>query len=130
MYVYILIQLRRAVNTRMYKIQKLNSLRQQVEMAETLGAEPLQIFHQIVFPQIHPLACRLSGVAALWLVGDFALSRIVFSQDVVLAQVVQGLINGYHLDVGMAVMNVVIFIGFILYLFFERLGRVGHYEAH
>ncbi len=109
--------------------QRLTSLKMQIEVAQVLGAHHWLIFREVIWPQIHPMAARLAGIASLWMVGDFALSRVIFSQDIVLAQVVQGLINSYHLDIGMAVMNVVILIGLALYFLFEGFGRVFSYKT-
>jgi thiamine transport system permease protein len=104
--------------------QHLMGLQGQVEVAQILGADELQTFRRVVWPQAHGFAARLAGVAGMWILGDFALAKIIFSQDVFVAQVSQGLANSFRLDSAVAVMDIVVILGLLVYYLFERFGHV------
>jgi thiamine transport system permease protein len=96
----------------------------QIEIAETLGASNFLIFKDIIFPQLLPSATRMGGLAAVWLIGDFALSKYVFTDEKVIGQVIYSLMNSFRVDQAMAIMTLNLLIGFIVFYFFIRISDV------
>jgi thiamine transport system permease protein len=109
--------------------QQMVGLQSQIEAAETLGAGELLLFRRVTWPQMHPMAARLAGISSMWIIGDFALSKIIFSSDVLVAQVSQGLVNSYRLDSAMAMMDIVVILGLLVYSLFERFGHVRRFTS-
>lgn len=111
----------------LYKLgfeQALNALAKQVEIAQQLGSGAKQILLQIVYPQVIPLAFRLSGIAALWTVGDFALCKVIFTRNFLFAQLIEDLMAAYRIESATSMMGLLMFIGFMLYLLFAGVGYV------
>lgn len=103
--------------------QRLESLQGQTQVARTMGASPMLIFQKIILPQTAELASRLSAVAALWALGDFALSKIIISRPATLALVAESLMSSYRIEGAMAVTALILFFGLILCWLFQVLGK-------
>ena len=85
----------------LYRLQwdgLLQSLSGQIRIADSLGASPALIFTRILIPQVAKTLGVLSGLAALWAWGDFALSHVIAEGPVTLALTAQSLLNSYHLN--------------------------------
>lgn len=78
----------------------LNSFQRQNEVATILGSSNAETFRYILLPQISSRAGLLSGIAAIWAAGDFAMSRILGHKDITLGMMVDNLITTYRVDLG------------------------------
>jgi len=105
-------------------VQRLEGLRGQVQVARTMGADARMIFQKILLPQTLDLACRLSAVASLWALGDFALSKMIISRPATLALMAESLMSSYRIEGAMAVTALILFFGFILFLVFRGVENV------
>lgn len=77
--------------------EKLNSLAQQVEVAQVLGASRRQIFSGIVWPQMKYTSHTMAGLVATWACGDFAVSRILSTSDFTLSLILESLLTSYRM---------------------------------
>lgn len=105
--------------------RRLESLEPQIQTARTLGAGDFLIWRRIVRPQIWSLACVLAGVASLWAFGEFALGRVMLSQNLNWALLSESLMSSYRIEAGLGVGFLILFSGSLLFTFFWRLGHVG-----
>lgn len=78
-------------------------------------------FRTVIWPELRSQIFLVSGVAALWASGDFALARFVFLKDSTLAMVAQTLMAGYRIELGFAVMLLNLLVGSFAFLFFATL---------
>ena len=102
----------------------LDGLQRQREVSQTLGASRLFYFRHVVVPQLAGRASTLAGLAAVWAVGDFAVSRILAHQDLTLALMTETLMTGYRLGLA-TVLSVVIFgVSAICFIILKGVGRV------
>lgn len=97
---------------------QLEELRGQFRMAQLLGASRWQIFRYILWPQTSRGAFQLAGVAGFWAVGDFALSVMLFREDITAAQWIKSLISFYRIEMAAVALWPLIFVGILCYLFF------------
>ena len=103
---------------------QVDGLARQHETAEILGASPWLRFVHVTLPQTAPAAGRLAGIAALWAVGDFAVSRIVAHHDLSLAMVTETLMSGYRLGLATVLTLGVLFVGGSCFFFMRGIGNV------
>lgn len=106
-------------------LQKILSLDEQMEMANHLGAGSLMVFRKITWPQSLPLISLMSGLAGVWAVGDFSLSRVVAGRDVNLAMWVQSLIEQYRWDIALVLSWSILLCALIVFSFFWGLAYVA-----
>ena len=100
----------------------------QREMALQLGATTGYIFKKVVFPQVAHQIFILSGLAAVWSMSDFTISRIILEKDWSLGLWMQSLVNQYRWDVAVAGCWLLILCGFIVFFFFWSVSRVCRRE--
>lgn len=79
-------------------VEKLESLRAQVEIAEVFGLSSSSKTRNIIWPQVADLASLLTALSVIWTLGDFAFSRIFFFRDETMAMVVHSLLSSYRVD--------------------------------
>ena len=103
---------------------KLDSLVNQIEVAELMGGNHFFIFKKIIFPQVRPTLLFLSGLGAFWAIGDFAVSQIIFGSDVTLALYIQGLVGSYRLELANLMTVALLVIGILIFTFFKELNYV------
>lgn len=102
----------------------INALRSQVDVARTMGASWGCVFRSVVFPQIIRGVGFLSGLAALWACGEFALSSIVATEDVTLALMARTFLSTYQLELSSLFVWLSLFCGLLCFLLFGGLGYV------
>lgn len=100
------------------------SLLPQQEIARTLGASSFQVWRFITLPQVLPSSLKLGGVLGFWILGDFALARIVFNYDATLAMHIESLMSSYRIDAALALSAVLVALGVLVYLLFWGLSYV------
>lgn len=96
---------------------ELQSLQPQLTAAYAMGAEKKQIFREILFPQVVGRAGLLSGLAAIWACGDFAVSRVLAHRDLNLAMMTETLMTAYRLNQATVLSSLIILAGFICFIF-------------
>jgi len=111
-------------------VQKLDSLQEQMDSVAVLGARPLKIFVQGVFPQILPQLSLMSGLAAVWTMGDFAMSRVIAGGDITLAMWVQSLVDQYRWDMALVLSWLILLTSFGVFGFFWSLSYVSHQKLN
>lgn len=106
--------------------QSLDSLNRQVEVAEVFGASEWIIFRKIKWPQLHSKAVDLVSLLAIWVGGDFAVSRILAEKDLSLAMLVESLMTGYRLSQAGLLSLLLIFVILIGVVVIKGVGHVIH----
>lgn len=101
----------------------LQSLSWQSDVAEIMGASRGLIFRKIIFPQVIKRGCFLAALCGFWCLGDFAISKIIFAQEISLAMLTESLMSSYRIQAAYAVSSVVLLLGIFL---FVLLGALGH----
>lgn len=101
----------------------LKSLSRQVEVAKTMGASARQIFSNVLFPQCVQGIGALSGYAAFWAVGDFALSRLVADRTISVGMLVDDLLGSYRLASATGLVWLLILMGGALFFLFYSVGK-------
>tara|TARA_B100000749_G_scaffold279661_1_gene273024 strand:+ start:7045 stop:8493 length:1449 start_codon:yes stop_codon:yes gene_type:complete len=109
---------------RMYGRAFIEPLQKQIEVAKVHGAGSGLILKSILFPQMVQPLCWLSGVAAFWGAGDFALSRVLLGQDRTLALLVETLLGAYRLDMATVVALAMLLVGAVCMGLFVGAGYV------
>jgi thiamine transport system permease protein len=98
---------------------------QQVLVAESLGASRWKILKWILIPQLSGTAAFVGSVAALWSLGDFGLSRFIFSQQKTLGMFLQSLMSSYHLDQALCLSSLLLVLSFFLISTFAGIAYVS-----
>ncbi|WP_413559852.1 ABC transporter permease subunit [Bdellovibrio sp. HCB209] len=94
---------------------ELRALENQTNIAYAMGASPLQIFQEIMFPQISGKAGVLAGIGAVWACGDFAVSRILAHRDLSIAMMTETLMSSYRLNQATVLSLLIILAGIICF---------------
>lgn len=113
-----------ASSFRLSLASSLSHLLPQIEVAQILGAKPVKIFKELIFPQMIKQLVFASGVGSMWSCGDFALSSILSSEDFHLALIIKSLAASYRLDAAQLLMFILYGVALILFLLWWRLGNV------
>lgn len=107
-------------------LKKVESLSTQVESVALLGASSGKIFWRGLFPQVLPQISLLSGLASVWAMGDFAISKIIAGRDITLAMWVQSLVDQYRWDMALVLSWMILLASFAVFGFFWSLSYVSH----
>ncbi len=99
----------------------LYSLENQIQTAQTLGADMKHIFKKIIWPQCASPFFLLGGVASFWASGDFAYTMITSQGATNLAIITQQLLERYRIEQGLALIWILLFIGSLCFLFFRKI---------
>lgn len=78
--------------------ERLKALQSQIEHADLLGANAYLTFKEVTWPQIKSQTRFLGALVATWACGDFAVSRILSTQDFTLGLIVQTLLSTYRMS--------------------------------
>jgi thiamine transport system permease protein len=106
---------------------QLRFLKNQTEIAKVLGAGRAQIYFQITWPQIQSKVILASSLAALWSLGDFAVSTFFISGDQTLGLMVIDLIGRYRLEQASFLSLMILILGLLIFQLLQRVFRyVGH----
>lgn len=96
----------------------LNSLENQIQTAQTLGANRTHIFKKIIWPQCTSSFFLLGGAAGFWAVGDFAYTMITAQEKTNLAITAQQLLERYRTEQGLALIWILLLTGSLSFFFF------------
>lgn len=94
---------------------ELHALHSQMTVAYAMGASHRQIFREVLFPQLSVRAGLLSGIAAIWACGDFAVSRILAHRDLSIAMMTETLMSGYRLNQAIVLSGLIIVAGVLCF---------------
>lgn len=103
---------------------ELQALRTQAQISYSMGASPWQIFAEIIFPQVSARAGFLSGIAAVWACGDYAVSRILAHRDLSLGMMTETLMSGYRLNQAILLSSLIVVCAGLCFVFFIGGSRV------
>ena len=109
---------------RLFYFSKLSQLRKQVQWAQVMGVGWNRIFFLVLWPQLLPHICFLSGLGALWACGDFALSSMLVEGNLSLTLKIQSLFKSYRLQEALNLLWPLIFSCGIVYSVFQGLAYV------
>lgn len=90
--------------------EKLNSLSMQVQVAQVMGARPLQIWLSVIWPQMRSISIYMAGLVATWACGDFAVSRILSTRDFTLSLILESLLTSYRMGLASLLSVLLIFL--------------------
>jgi ABC-type Fe3+ transport system permease subunit len=105
-------------------LSSLKKLQSQREIAVVLGANSLSSFLLVVWPQIHPVLMRISAYVGIWSMGDFAISRILATNDRTLALYVNSLVSNYRLNESVHFAVLLLGLMMIYFLVWKGIGHV------
>lgn len=105
--------------------QNFTRLHLQMDSARQLGANSLFVFIKIILPQMAHTIFSLSGLAAIWAMSDFTISRLILEKDWSLGLWVQSLVQQYRWDIAVVGCWLLLFCGLIVFLFFWSVARVS-----
>ncbi len=91
----------------------------QREISDVLGAKPSDYILRILFPQILPQAGRIAGLAAAWMAGDFAISKILAYKHMSLAMLIENLMSSYRFNQAAVLSLGIIIVSLIQFSFFR-----------
>ena len=97
----------------------LHSLNNQIQTAQTLGADIQHIFKKIIWPQCAPSFFLLGGIAGFWASGDFAYTMITAQGKTNLAIMTQQLLERYRTEQGLALIWLLLLTGSLSFFFFR-----------
>ncbi len=103
---------------------ELQALRSQAQISYSMGASSWQIFTEIIFPQVTTRAGFLSGLAAVWACGDYAVSRILAHRDLSLGMMTETLMSGYRLNHAILMSSLIVVVAGLCFAFFVGGSRV------
>ena len=105
-------------------MEQVSSLKEQVVQAQLMGATRGHIFKKITFPQLQGTLFFLSGLAAFWGIGEFALTGMILGKNDTLATTIQGLLNSYRLEDATVLVVYLLGIGLLVFGFLNGLKYV------
>ncbi len=105
--------------------QRMEDLTDLLVQAALLGATPEKTFRKLVLPQILPTISRLSGFASLWMMGDFAITRLFFSKDQTFSLAMQSLMDQYRWSTALSLAWPLLACCLFVFLFFGSLAYVA-----
>jgi len=78
----------------------------------------------IVLPYFWQKVWRISGVGAVWMLGDFALGKIILGSETTLPLLIEGLVNSYRLDAGIALSGMLMLLSLLVWMIFRGVSLV------
>jgi thiamine transport system permease protein len=104
--------------------KNIQELKKSREVATVLGAARKTIFFRIELPQVFKRACFFSGLMAVWMVGDFGLSRILAYKDFSLALMSETYLSSYRMAEATLLSFFVLIVGLLVLTIFWSLSYV------
>lgn len=104
--------------------RRLESLKNQYQVAEICGASSWLIFSSVTFPQIKSWIAFLSGLGSLWAFCDFALAKMVLGSQNYSVLIVESLLSSYRSDAGLSLAVIQLAIGSVFFLLFGGMAHV------
>lgn len=102
----------------------LKSLESQILIARTLGVSQYNIFFKVILPQCSSSLFLLGSVASIWALGDFAFTGVTAGHKTNLSILAQQLIHQYRWEEGLAVIFILLFLGFIIFFIFYWISSI------
>lgn len=114
---------------RLFLESSYNKLLRQVEVAKCMSASKLTILYRVLLPQLQKKLFFVGALSGTWAVGDFALTRVIATNDFTLALKVSSLLKNYRLELASFYIWVLILCCLCLFLFFWSLSYVFDKES-
>ena len=108
----------------------LRRLKNQIQLADLMGAGRVLSFVKITWPQCARTFLFLSGIAAFWACGDFAYSSIVAGEQVHLALLIQELFSSYRFELATVLTWFLILSGIVCFSLFAGGAFVLHKKSY
>ena len=108
----------------------INRLEKQVKTAELMGAGPIKIFSNIVWPQCAPQFLFLAGISAFWASGDFAYSGLVSFEEQHLAMLIKDIFSSYRFDLAVGLNWLLMILGGLCFSLFAGVGFVFYKKSY
>jgi len=89
-----------------------------VQAARLMGASWSRILFEIVWPQVASQVLRASGLAALWAIGDFAMTGIIAGNLQTVPLLMEDLLGNYRIESAQLLMLPLLFVGLSVYAIF------------
>ncbi len=107
--------------------ENLQHLRQQVLVARSFPVSWLKIFSQVLWPQCLSVMALLSGIAAVWACGDFAMTGLLSQSTEVstLASDMKGLLANYRIEQSLLYLWPLVVVSALVFFLFQGLAYVG-----
>lgn len=83
--------------------ETLKSLQNQIYVAQSFGASPRLIVKQVIWPQMKSTSRFMGALVATWVCGDFAVARILSTQDFSLGLILETLLTSYRMSLASVV---------------------------
>lgn len=109
---------------RMGMAPELARLETQRWIARSYGATPAFEFRWIIVPQVWEKAWVLAGIGAIWILGDFALAKMLIGGESTLPLVIEALIGSYRVDAGLCLGALLFLLSGLFWIFFRGVSRV------
>ena len=100
---------------------KIESLRDQVEVAQIIGRPWNKIFFHILWPQTLSHLAFLAGIAAVWASGDFALTGVLLSDGQSLALQIKNFLLNYRLTAAFYLLPILCMVIIVVFSVFQGL---------
>lgn len=107
-------------------LQKIASYDETLDEISLLGGRSSHTFFKGIWPQLLPQISLLSGLAAVWAMGDFAVSRVIAGRDITLAMWVQSLVDQYRWDIALVLSWLILGTSLLIFGFFWSLSYVSY----
>lgn len=103
----------------------MKNFERQREVGMILGSSDAKIYFYLVWPQLHPLLVRISGLVGIWAMGDFSVSRLLATRDHTLALQIESLTSHYRLDQGISLSLILILLMSVYFILWKGLFYVA-----
>ncbi len=103
-------------------VNRMDVIKNQIRVAELFGASKMHIFKSIQLPQMGPSLGFLSGLGALWSVGEFAVTGMYLRNNRTLSLLAEHLAASYRLEAASILLLFIFMIGVGLFFIFWRMG--------
>ncbi len=113
---------------RMSWVESVQSIQDQVKLAQVFGATKSDIFWRITLPCLAPVAGSLAGLSVFWAVGDFALTKMIVQKHSTLGSLAMEMMSSYRLEGASWLFFIIFAIGMTFYVLLRGLGRVCYLQ--
>ncbi|NCN95400.1 MAG: hypothetical protein GW917_01615 [Bdellovibrionales bacterium] len=93
----------------------------QLQVARSLGASGSVLFWEISWPQLKGAVLQMSLVAAVWSLGDFAVTSFFFSGGKTMALIIVDLLNKYRMEWASFLSFLLFIFGLLTFYAFQRI---------
>jgi ABC-type spermidine/putrescine transport system permease subunit II len=104
--------------------EELNRIETMSWIARSYGASSGVEFRWIQLPYFWKSIWGFAGIGAIWLLGDFALAKMVIGGQSTLPLVIEALMGSYRLEAGLSLSGILFALSAAVWILFKGVGRV------